>query len=226
MSAALEAARWARMKIRPERIAEFDRVALRLVQAKPRYKEVENRLKELGHYVPWWAIAVIHLREAGGPPKWNVHLGQGDPLDHVTIHEPAGRGPFYSPDAFLRGCLDALIDCAPHAAKWTDWTPGGALTILLRYNGDGYAKYGIASPYLWGGTTEYTRGKYVADHVFSAEAVDTQPGCAPIIARMMLLDKSIAFGGPSPFVKPTPAPVPASRGWFSSISNFFTKKRW
>jgi hypothetical protein len=29
----------------------------------------------------------------------------------------------------FRGCLDALIDCAPHAANWTDWTPGGVFTL-------------------------------------------------------------------------------------------------
>ena len=44
------------------------------------------------------------------------------------------------------------------------------------YNGLGYHYRGRPSPYVYAGTDQYTRGKYVADGVYSATAVDAQVG--------------------------------------------------
>lgn len=197
-------ARWAGMHMRANRIAAFDATAARLCDAtaKARFQGVTDRLVVLGYQpVPWWFIAVVAEREYGGPPRWDRQLGQGDPLSQVSRHDPKGRGPFLSHpedttpgnDAWTRGCLDALIDCGPWAAKWTDWTPGGALTLLEEYNGLGYAAHGVPSAYVWSGTDQYVSGKYVADHDYRANVVDVQEGCAPIIARMMALDPSVVF---------------------------------
>jgi lysozyme family protein len=60
-------------------------------------------------------------------------------------------------------------------------------------NGLGYAARGVPSAYVWSGTDQYISGKYVADHVYRASAIDVQEGCAPILARMMALDPSISF---------------------------------
>jgi lysozyme family protein len=190
-------ARWQAMKMDPARIGAFDATARRLCDpaAKARYQEIA---KATG--VPWFVVAVIHEREAGGPPHWDKQLGQGDPLDRVSDNEPAGRGPFFDhpddpplQDAFYRAALDALIDCAPHAARWTDWTPGGTMTILEEYNGLGYANMGVPSAYVWSGTDQYVSGKYIRDHVYRAGVKDVQEGCAPIIMQMMAIDPSIAF---------------------------------
>src|SRR5258708_31569295 len=89
--------------------------------------------------------------------------------------------------------LDALIDWAPDAALWTDWTVGGVLTLFEEYNGLGYAEMGVPSAYVWSGTDQYQSGKYVADHVYRASAIDVQEGTAPILAMMMALDPSIQF---------------------------------
>lgn len=185
------------MHMRASRIAAFDATAARLCapDAKARYQKISEATG-----VPWFVIAVIHEREAGGPPHWDKQLGQGDPLIQVSRHDPAGRGPFLNhpndppgEDAFYRGALDALIACAPHAAKWSDWTVGGTLTILEEYNGLGYAAHGVPSAYVWSGTDQYISGKYVADHDYRANVVDVQEGCAPVIARMMAIDPSITF---------------------------------
>src|SRR5262249_30371047 len=64
--------------------------------------------------------------------------------------------------------------------------------------GTGYAAMGKPSPYLWSGTDQYVRGKYVADHQFDADAVDKQLGCAPLIAAMRRRDSSIRFDGEAP----------------------------
>lgn len=184
------AARWAAMHILASRLPQFDLTAKRLCDpaAKAIYQQISAATG-----VPWFIVAVIHEREAGGPPHWDRSIAQGDPLGHLSVHEPAGRGPFYGADAFYRGALDALIDCPPHAAKWTLWTPGGALTLLEEYNGLGYAARGVPSAYVWSGSDRYVSGKYIADHVYSANAVDVQEGCAPLLARMMAIDPTIQF---------------------------------
>jgi hypothetical protein len=53
--------------------------------------------------------------------------------------------------------------------------------MLEKYNGLGYANKGIPSPYLWAGTDQYIKGKYVQDGKFNANYVDQQLGCAGIL---------------------------------------------
>jgi hypothetical protein len=105
---------------------------------------------------------------------------------------PAGRGPFKS---WEDAAVDALVHCAPHAARNQDWSPGGTLTKLEEYNGLGYAARGQPSPYIWSGTDQYVSGKYVRDGVFDPNVVDRQLGCAGLIAAMMKLDPTITFTG-------------------------------
>lgn len=203
------AQRWAIMHIKADRIHAFDATARRLCadDAKPRFAAVTDRLVALNLApVPWWFIAVVAEREYGGPPHWDKQLGQGDPLHQVSRHDPAGRGPFLDHpsdttpgnDAWTRGALDALIDCGPYAAKWSDWTAGGTLTLLEEYNGLGYAARGMPSAYVWSGSDQYVSGKFIADHVFRDNVVDVQEGCAPLISRMMAIDPSIQFAAAHP----------------------------
>lgn len=207
---AVNAERWSRMHLNANRLAGFHSTAVRLCapDAKARYQGVTDRITDMIaagqtelYPVPWWFVAIVSEREYGGPPHWDKQLGQGDPLIHVSIHDPRGRGPFLAHsedttpghDAWTRGCLDALIDCAPFAAKWKNWTAGGTLTLFEEYNGLGYAAMGVPSAYVWSGTDQYHSGKYIADHVYRASAIDVQEGCAPILAMMMTLDPTIKF---------------------------------
>lgn len=186
------AARWAIAKL--TRGPEFIPVAKRLVAAKARYQTVE---KATG--VPWYFIAVTHEREAS--QNWNLSLAQGDPWNKVSVHVPAGRGPFIS---WEDAAVDALVNCAPFAARNKDWSIGGLLTMLERYNGTGYAVRGLPSPYIWSGTDQYISGKYVRDGVFDPNVVDKQLGCAGLLLAMRSLDASIAL----PFSASTPTPIP------------------
>src|SRR5262245_43087980 len=112
---AANAGRWSKAKL--TRVAEFGPAAARLAAAKSRYLAIAT---ETG--VPWFIIAVIHEREAS--QRWDRSLAQGDPWARVSTHVPKGRGPFAS---FEAAAVDALTNCAPYAAKWTDWSPGGAM---------------------------------------------------------------------------------------------------
>jgi lysozyme family protein len=192
--AAANAKRWAAAQ--PMR--NFASIAKRLVEAKERYQAVEAKTG-----VPWFVIAVIHMRESS--QSWSRSLAQGDPIDRVSVHVPAGRGPFTSWEA---AAIDALVNCHPFLAKKKNWSLGHTLAHLEAYNGIGYfsgpvtkrdgvvvARYpSQPSPYLWAGTDQYKSGKYVADGVFNQSHVDTQPGCAALIKEMMRLDPSIKFG--------------------------------
>jgi lysozyme family protein len=193
---AANAHRWANAKP----VRNFSSVAAHLVAtpAKARYQTVE---KLTG--VPWHFIAVAHERESS--QNWNTQLGQGDPLNRVSVHVPAGRGPFKT---WEDGAVDALVHCAPYAARNTDWSVGGTLTRLEEYNGLGYAARGVPSPYVWSGTDQYRSGKYVRDGVYDPNAVDQQLGCAGLLLAMMALDPSIKFAVPP--ASAAAAPVPAA----------------
>lgn len=180
------ARRWAACEITPSRSAEVQLVAKRLIAPTPKvtYEAIENATG-----VPWWVVAVIHEREAD--QNFACSIAQGDPWNQVSCHVPKGRGPFSS---FFAAAVDALKNCAPKAAIWKDWSPGGTLTILEEYNGLGYEDYHAeASPYIWGATNQEQRGKYVGDGEFSATTWDTQLGCAAVLKAMMTLDPSIVL---------------------------------
>lgn len=191
---AKNAERWAVAK--PTR--NFVSVAKSLCAAKRAYLEVE---KYTG--VPWFVIAVIHERESD--QRWDASLAQGDPWNAVSTHKPAGRGPFNS---WFEAAVDALTKCPPYAAQNDDWSIGGTLTLLEEYNGLGYAWKDIPlpSPYIWSGTDQYIKGKYIRDGVFDPERVDIQLGCAGLLMAMMKIDPSISFGA-----KIIPLPLPSRK---------------
>ncbi|MGY4159051.1 lysozyme family protein [Bradyrhizobium sp. USDA 4461] len=188
--------------------------------AKVRYQAVSAKTG-----VPWFFIAVVHEREAS--QNWNTQLGQGDPLGSVSIHVPKGRGPFKT---WEDGAYDALVNCAPYAARNKDWSIGGTLTMLEQYNGLGYAARGKPSPYIWSGTDQYVSGKYVRDGVYDPNVVDRQLGCAGLLFAMMQLDPTITFSGaktipakgpPTPAAKPPPGAPSITTPAKGSIGAFF-----
>lgn len=185
--ASLNKKRWDIMHVSEAKGPSFASVANRLTApvAKARYQAVE---KLTG--VPWWFIAVVHEREAS--QNFNTQLGQGDPLNRKSTHVPKGRGPFKT---WEEGAVDALVNCPPFAAKNKDWSVGGSLAMLEKYNGLGYFNKGIPSPYVWAGTDQYISGKYVADGVFSPSTVDTQLGVAGLLKFMGVFKSAVSKPG-------------------------------
>ncbi|MFG1454717.1 peptidoglycan-binding protein, partial [Xanthobacter sp. V2C-8] len=78
-----------------------------------------------------------------------------------------------------------------------------------RFNGFGYRMRGVPSAYLWSSSNQYARGKYVADGVWSATAVDQQMGIAPLMVRLMQLDPGVSFGTPGSVAQAAPDPESA-----------------
>jgi lysozyme family protein len=132
--------------------------------------------------VPWDVIGLIHYRESSGDFAGVLHNGQKIiGTGKKTTLVPKGRGPFAT---WEDAAVDALFNASPYAAKNTDWSIAGTLDVLERYNGLGYRNKGIPSPYLWAGTDQYEKGKYVKDGVFDPNHVDQQLGVAPILMKL------------------------------------------
>jgi len=175
------ARQWDAMKINSSRVTQFDHYAQFAVDNKTRYLEVAARSNT------WWPhIAVIHRRESDA--DFNTYLGNGDPLSHRTTHVPKGRGPFGS---FLDGALDALHLDGLDSVR--DWNVEKVLYYCEIFNGTGYDRHGVPSPYIWGGTNIQDAGKYTADGVWNSHAWDVQPGCAPLLASIAKIDASVSL---------------------------------
>jgi lysozyme family protein len=173
---------------------EAERVVVRSLKARPRYERVAAKTK-----VPWHVIAVIHNMECGG--RFDCHLHNGDPLRRRTVNVPAGRpATGKAPFTWEESAIDALT--YDGLSRWGDWSVAGTLYRLESYNGMGYRKRGVASPYLWSGSQHYTSGKFVADGKYDAKAVSTQVGAAVVLRDMQ--DQALVEMRP---YAATPAPV-------------------
>lgn len=181
---------WASMEIRASAMPALSNTARRIIAARDRYQEIEAATG-----VPWFVVGVIHAMEAG--LRWDRHLHNGDPLLRPTVQVPAGRpangkGPFTFEESACDALLMKRLDAVPH------WTVPRIAYELERYNGWGYRLYHpeVASPYLWSGTTHYSRGKYVADNKWSATAVSGQSGAMALLKRIAELEPSILLDAP------------------------------
>lgn len=186
------------------RAVSSDDWARRILKLRPRYLPVE---KQTG--VPWWWIAVTHMRESSCNFAGVLHNGE-----HIigtgrkTRLVPAGRGPFTS---WEQAAIDAIKLKGLH--KISDWSIERALYECERFNGWGYYWKRLPSPYVWAGTTLYRSGKYIADGKYDPSHVDTQLGCAAVLKSLEKLGIRVD-GAPSPEPLPLPPdiePVPEQR---------------
>jgi lysozyme family protein len=165
-------------KVLPQHLGSAKAIANKIIAAKDMYSRVENYTG-----VPWYIIAAIHSLESGLNFKSVLHNGeQIVGTGKKTTLVPAGKGPFATWD---EAAIDALGGHGAHFNK-KDWKIGQWLDFLCRYNGMGYTRRGLDSPYLWSFTSEQrTTGRYIADGVFDPKAVSKQCGCVAIIKTLM-----------------------------------------
>lgn len=181
---------WASMEIRAAAMPALSATARDIIAARARYEAIESATG-----VPWFVVGTIHAMEAG--LRFDRHLHNGDSLARCTVQVPAGRPPNgKGPFTFEESACDALLmkrlDAVPA------WTVPRIAYELERYNGWGYRLYHpeVASPYLWSGTTHYSRGKYVADGKWSATAVSGQSGAMALLKRIAELEPSVHLDSP------------------------------
>jgi lysozyme family protein len=193
------AERWGRALF--TRSTQINAAAEKIIANRSRYELVA---KATG--VPWDVIGVIHYRESSNDFRGVLHNGQRIiGTGKKTTLVPKGRGPF---STWEEAAIDALANCHPHLARNKDWSTGATLDKLEAYNGLGYRNKSLPSPYLWAGTDQYVKGKYVADGKFDPNHIDKQLGVAPIL--MKLRDQAAKpASGAKPITAPKPQPTPA-----------------
>ncbi|MET3353737.1 peptidoglycan-binding protein [Xanthobacter autotrophicus] len=200
---------FASLVIRPERRDEVQRVADRVLRPANR-KQYET--VEAATSVPWFVVAIIHNLEAD--MAFSAHLHNGDPLTARTVNVPAGRPKKAPAGGGVYNWVESAIDALAYDGldTWSTWTVPGIAYALERYNGFGYRTRFpfVKSPYLWGFSNVYTRGKFIRDGVFSPDAVSQQCGGMTLLSALMDEDdiaKRLLFQPPpdsDDVAKPTP----------------------
>lgn len=178
------------MVVNPGSLPLINSIVAKITTGKSKYQEVESVTG-----VPWFFIGVIHSMEANN--DFTKHLHNGDSLKAKTVNVPKGRPIGVPPFTWKASAVDALKYMGYD--KVTDWTVPNMLYLFEKYNGFGYRKKGIYSPYLWSFSNLYTKGKFIADGKYDPNAVSKQIGAAVILKTVMqkhnLITAAVAAGG-------------------------------
>jgi len=135
--------------------------------------------------VPWYLIGCIHYRESNeqDKPLGDTYLGDGESLRHRSTRVPKGE-PKISPGppfGFQEASVYAIAKHLKHTGHWQLRT---ILEAALEWNGNGYLKHGVNSPYLWGGSQYYDTGYFIGDHNYRGGERDKSMGIACILKEM------------------------------------------
>jgi lysozyme family protein len=212
---------WRSMTIRPERRAQLERATAKVLRGKSRYLAVERITG-----VPWFVTGLEHYREADCDFACHLHNGDNghpDAQGRLTVrtHQvPPGRPKSDPPWTWEESARDALSIDGLDKVDWAVEPIARLLYMTEKFNGLGYFGHNVNSPYVWAGSNHYgdpndpeQHGKFTGDHQFSSGVIDSQLGCAPLLAVLMEQDPSIALwltGTDEPFmpIEPPAPPVP------------------
>lgn len=190
--------RWQRAIVSPKYTMALDVQMAVYRRNQWRYENIQN-MRPNG--VPAPILFCLHYRESDNNFKCHAH--EGSSLQHRTRDEPKGR-PLHPepPYTFEQSAEDAYYVYEKPTLDKIDWNSmQAALDKMESFNGYGYRAKGIASPYLWSGTSIYGGGKYEHDGVFSRTAMDGQLGCSALLKHMQ--SKGIRIS----FIHSTPLPA-------------------
>jgi lysozyme family protein len=164
------------------RFNEAHQTAERIIPFLSTYRPISDQTN-----IPVAWLAAINERESS--TNFHTYFGNGDPLNQRTRHVPAGRGPF---STWAEGCLDALHQMG--LVGLANWTLDFFCYQSERYNGFGYEEFhNEISPYVVGGTSLQTKGKYTADGHFNPYVVDTQLGTLAIYSALIAQIPTLAI---------------------------------
>lgn len=173
--------RWHKAKVDPKWRSRAEAAVNRYVANRNRYAAIENLRPSPS--VPARVIFGLHGMESTW--SFNKHLHEGSSLRRRTRWVPKGRPHGTPPFTWEESAEDVLYKLKD-MENW-DWSNlDSMLQNIETYNGLGYQRYhkSVPSPYLWSGTTIYTRGKYVSDKKWSSMAVSKQLGVAAMLKVM------------------------------------------
>jgi lysozyme family protein len=131
--------------------------------------------------IPWYFVGVCHAMECGF--NFRTHLHNGDPLSARTVQVPANRpAAWLPPNDWESSASDAMV--YDKLNNQQDWSLERTLYRWEQYNGWGY-RGRINSPYLWSFSNQYSRGKFVRDGQWDANAVSQQCGAVPMLVGLI-----------------------------------------
>jgi lysozyme family protein len=125
---------------------------------------------------------MLHYTDRG--LDFQTHLHNKDPLTDRTVQVPAGRPKLGQPPFTWEDSASDAVELFG-ATSTPDWSIARVLYFMERYNGFGYRRRQVNSPFLWNCTSQYTKGQFVADHVFDPEATPERCGVAALLKRLM-----------------------------------------
>jgi len=166
---------WNKATLQSDDLQRLASTSKTIIKNRARYEEAGKRID---HPELWTLIAALHWRESSG--NFKTQLAQGDPLNRVSTHVPAGMGPYAT--------WEDGAEAALRLKGWQnidEWPISRQLYEAERYNGFGYFSRGVNSPYIWAATSLQQRGKYVADGVWGSTAWDSQLGVAAILKDLL-----------------------------------------
>ncbi|WP_017669461.1 hypothetical protein [Blastomonas sp. AAP53] len=163
-----------KVEIRPQYRESADWHLAMMRRSRSQYQRVEAATG-----VPWHFIAATHALEASF--NFRAHLHNGDfPLSARTRQVPSGRPSVWLPPSDWNSSAKDALGLLGYVGQ-TDWSLERTLYRLEAYNGMGYRRRGVPTPYLWSFSNHYDRGKFVADGRFSATARSQQCGAAVML---------------------------------------------
>lgn len=166
------------LKINENKIIEVKLLVEKFHKTRERYEAVSSLTG-----VPSDVLFALHYRESSLNFKGVLHNGErilGTGLKTRLV--PKGRGPF---ESWEEAAIDAMeIEKGKFPLVWD---MNGKLQFCEAYNGLGYKKKGMPSPYVLSWTNGYIKGKYVADGKYDANFVDQQCGTAAILLGIGLI---------------------------------------
>jgi lysozyme family protein len=174
-------------KVKPEHRTELDWYMSKLTSPKyrARYETVANAV-----CVPWYFIGIVHALEAS--LNFEGHLHNGDPLSERTVQVPADRPKVWGPPSDWEASARDALDYEGFTNQ-SDWSLAHTLFRYEAYNGFRSRElHDINTPYLWSFSTHYDGGKFVADGVWSDDAVSKQCG-AGVLLRELVVKNVINF---------------------------------
>ncbi|MEM7268910.1 MAG: hypothetical protein AAF401_06625 [Pseudomonadota bacterium] len=148
-------------RIKPSRRTEVENLCDKMLEHEARYRALEARTG-----APWSLLAIMHAR-AGA-----CDFGRG-----IKSGRPLSRGK-WDDDAY------AAIRIA-RFDKVLSWTTARQLYELERMTGFAYRLNGLASPALWGGTTEYDQGIAIGAREIDYSGKSDEIGAAALMLSLV-----------------------------------------
>lgn len=186
------------MVIRPAVYAEAMKIA-KIIDREPRYKAVEAKTG-----VNAGLIGALHTMESDRNFSKSFFNGDDGLRTRTYRSQPYGQPKHITPPYTWQQVAIAALAYDEITAVDPPDDYGQMCADAIKFNGYGYERHGIASPYGFAGTNLYKKGKFVADSRFSPNVVSNQIGACVILKAY----EDLQFAKANPPIPPKPQFVP------------------